>query len=213
MTLLRRLRNLFPISAIITLALLSGFVGFVLLERAEVNADIEELSRTQAWKGLARELSLYVQYNAHDTNAYTLGHLEHRQEYVEHGEQFRWTLSRIERGLARRALDPKTKLALDPIRPARERYERASRRLFRAAVQNRPPTPKSQELEDAAWETTDKLGDQLDEESQTLALAFGTKARATADRARRPQRPDHLDRTGGGPCDRLADHADSVQGG
>jgi PAS domain S-box-containing protein len=157
-------------------------VGFVLLERSDLNGKIAELSRVQALGISARELSLYVQYNAHDTNAYTLGHVEHRQEYVAHAEQFRRELDEVERGLAEGAVDRKTEQALQPIGPTRERYERASLRLFRAADQNRgAPTRKNQQREDAAWEKADTLGDELDQLSQALAGAIAAKARGLQD--------------------------------
>lgn len=155
---LRRSLSVVPISAIATLALLAGLVGFVLIERTNVNADVAKLFRVQALTGKARELSLYVQYNAHDTNAYTLGHLEHRREYAEHAGRFRRTFGEIERNLANIDLGRKTELALAPIGPLRERYDRASNRLFRAADQNRrAPTSDNQAREDAAWKSTDEL--------------------------------------------------------
>jgi len=158
--------------------LLAGLVGFLLIERSDLNRSVAELSRVQALEGKARELSLYVQYNAHDTNAYTLGHVEHRLEYVSHAEQFNRVVRDIEHDLSRSSLDQTIELTLNPIRPTRARYERASERLFRAADRNRrAPAAMNQQRQDAAWEQTHKLGDQLDDHSQVLARALGTKAR------------------------------------
>ncbi|MCW3016396.1 MAG: Two-component hybrid sensor and histidine kinase regulator [Solirubrobacterales bacterium] len=172
------LRTLLPLSLVITLALPAALVGYVVVERRGVGREVEAVRRVQELAVAARVLSLYVQYNAHDTSAYTLGHLGHRQEFVRHAAQFRRVLGQIERGLARDP-DPKAGSALAAIGPSRARYDRGSSRLFVAADRNRrAPTPSNQEREDAAWVSTDKLGDRLDQESQALALSIGTQMRA-----------------------------------
>jgi len=71
-------------NAISTFMLMAALVGFLLVERADLNGNVAELAAMQDLEAKARELSLYVQYNAHDTNAYALGDVGHRQEYASH---------------------------------------------------------------------------------------------------------------------------------
>jgi PAS domain S-box-containing protein len=166
-------------SAISTLALLAALVGFVLFERADINTSVDQTARVESLVVSARELSLFVQYTAHDVNAYMLGHLEHRKEFGEHIEQFKRTLREMKRGATSDVSDREERFALYPIGLTAESYDRTTSRVFQAADLNRrAPTPKNQARLDAEWTTADGLGDQLDRESQLLARALRTKASA-----------------------------------
>ena len=167
-----RLRSRSLLSGLLSLFLVISLVVLVLAERLENNVRVDRLSQIEEAAGQARELSLYVQYNAHDTNAYTLGHLEHRQEFIEHADAFRRILADLQRdvntgNLSEEEHDQELLDLLGRIKQTREEYDRASQRLFAAADANREnPTPENQAKEDSAWEASDKLGDKLDEESQ-----------------------------------------------
>jgi PAS domain-containing protein len=91
-------------------------------------------------------------------------------------------LAETERGLKRSGLHRKTSLALTPIRPTRERYDRAVTSLFAAADQHRRDgTPRTQRRQDTAWAATDRLGDELDQLSRFLARAIASRGRALQD--------------------------------
>jgi len=78
-----RLRTRLLVSSLITVSLVVALLAFILIERINANTRIDQLVKITSGAGLARELSLYVQYNAHNTNAYILGHLEYRPEVAQ----------------------------------------------------------------------------------------------------------------------------------
>jgi hypothetical protein len=110
-----------------------------------------------------RELAVATQYKAHDTNAYALGHLEHREEFAQHAKEFAWSFTAIQTALSAGLLDEDTVERLDTVRRVREAYTAANERLFDAAdAQRTAPSPANQAALDAAWEAQDTLGDELD---------------------------------------------------
>ncbi len=166
--------------SLLILLLVLGLVAFVALERLQSNERDIRLSQLYQSARLARELSLYVQYNAHDTNAYTLGHLEHREEYVEHRDAFNGIVKDLQTHIAEGVLEEENEQPLLDIEQTRKEYDRASERLFGAADANRgDPSAENQEEEDAAWAAADELGDRLDTESQELASTIDADARET----------------------------------
>jgi rsbT co-antagonist protein RsbR len=165
-----QLRTHVLFSGVVILALVIGLVALTVLERQDLNVHTTLLQQVETARGQARELSLYVQYNAHDSNAYTLGHLEHRQEFVEHAASFTAILDELQRAIDADVLDHDEQELLDVIKQTRAEYDQESFQLFAAADANRDtPSPANQAQEDAAWEAADQLGDQLDEQSQMLA--------------------------------------------
>jgi hypothetical protein len=165
-----KLRTRLLVSSLITVSVVVGLLAFILIERINLNARIDKLSQIISGAGMARELSLYVQYNAHDGNAYTLGHLEHRQEFVEHSAAFAATMTQLQGRITSGVLEEDEQTALDQIAQLRVAYIRASEDLFVAADANRAtPSAANQAREDSSWETADQLGDQLDDASQELA--------------------------------------------
>jgi rsbT co-antagonist protein RsbR len=167
---MNQLRTRLAVSTLITALLVAGMIGFALVERLALNESIVTLSRQGSGARLARELSLYVQYNAHDTNAYTLGHTEHRAEFNEHAVAFTSVLAEIQALITAGVLDDDEQESLDMVTALRARYEQAAADLFAAAdTQRAAPSADGQTLLDAAWQTADDLGDQLDEASQALA--------------------------------------------
>ncbi|MBA3470953.1 MAG: STAS domain-containing protein [Herpetosiphonaceae bacterium] len=168
-----QLRTRLLISNLITVLLVAGLLGFAVLERASLNAQITKLARQKEGAGYARELSLYTQYNAHDTNAYTLGHLEHREEYTEHSLKFTAVLADIEALIDSEIIDKTEQERVDAIKGLHARYIQASYDLFAAADANRAaPNPANQARQDATWEIADTLGDEIDDASQNLALSI-----------------------------------------
>ena len=79
-----RLRTRLLGSGLVAVVLVISLVTFVLIERRNYTEQIAQLAQLQRATAVVRELSLYTQYAAYDTNAYALGHLEHRQEYAKH---------------------------------------------------------------------------------------------------------------------------------
>jgi rsbT co-antagonist protein RsbR len=165
-----QLRTRLLISNLITVLLVAGLVVFALLERSSLNAQIDTLTSQEQAAGRARELSLYIQYNAHDTNAYTLGHIEHREEFTEHSAAFATVLADIQGQVNSGILDEDEQASIDAIMGLRSRYDQASADLFAAAdAQRATPSPEGQARLDAAWQATDDLGDEIDSASQELA--------------------------------------------
>ncbi|QIN80281.1 hypothetical protein GBA65_19110 [Rubrobacter marinus] len=87
-------RSLIP--TLLILLLVPGMVVLVVVER--LHSDEREVRplKLRASEGLARESSLCVQYNAQDASAYTLGHLEQREEYAEHEDAFDRTVGSLQ---------------------------------------------------------------------------------------------------------------------
>lgn len=165
-----QLRTRLLISNLVTVLLVGGLVGFALLERSSLEAQIEKLTAQEQAVGRARELSLYVQYNAHDTNAYTLGHLEHSAEYAEHALGFNAALTDIQDWIDSEVLDEDEQEVVEQIKELHARYDQAAYDLFAAADANRvTPNADNQARQDGAWEVSDQLGDELDGASQELA--------------------------------------------
>ena len=165
-----QLRTRLLAGSLTTIALVMGLMTFIFLERRDLNTHTTRLVRLENAARRARELSLYVQYNAHDTNAYALGHLEHSQEFAEHGAAFHVIFAALHESLATGILDEHVQSDLDRIAAVRTEYERAVQRLFAAADADRAaPSAEHQAAVDAAWEEADQLSDQLDELSQELA--------------------------------------------
>lgn len=153
----------------------------VVLERSVRDRETRNFATLKDAARFARELSLYVQYNAHDTNAYTLGHLEHGEEFIDHQQAFVERVAMLESMQQTEALPPLATEQLQAIRDLRVRYVAASEQLFAAADANRlNPSAATQQAEDAAWEESDVLGDELDAASQALATTFDTAAAAVA---------------------------------
>ena len=124
-----------------TVIILLGLLGLVLLSQARTNDEIAALDAALVASREARELSLYVQYNAHDTDAYTLGHLEHRQEFDEHRAAFTALIDRLRARLGG-GFAPAMVAQLDTISQTRASYDTAASALFAAAHQNRTqPSP------------------------------------------------------------------------
>ncbi|MBA3533478.1 MAG: HAMP domain-containing histidine kinase [Ardenticatenales bacterium] len=163
MTTLRR--QLLFSSTLTTLLVL--FLAFlVVAERQTLNSLVGRLAATTTLAEQSRELSLYVQYNAHDVSAYTLGHQEHLGEFEIHANAFYDILDSLDRGVTDGLLHLEEAHLLAEIRQLRSEYDEASQLLFAAAEVNRlTPSPQNQALEDDAWAETDQLGDQLDEAS------------------------------------------------
>lgn len=165
-----RLRSRLLISALVSVVVIGALVALVVGERLDLNQQQEQLLDLKDAVRQARELSLYVQYNAHDTNAYTLGHLEHREEFVEHAAAFRALVEELQQRGVDRQFHADSEELLQEVIALREQYDQASLALFDAADTNRiSPSPANQAAEDAAWERADVLGDELDTASQTFA--------------------------------------------
>jgi anti-anti-sigma regulatory factor/HAMP domain-containing protein len=169
-----RLRTQLLVAGLVKILLVGGLVAIVAVERQHQSADARTLYQLADATRQARELSLYVQYNAHDTNAYTLGHLEHRQEFTEHSAEFDTLLAMLQGHVDAELLDADEREQLDEIQQTRAAYLTASERLFVAAdAQRVNPSPANLSAQDAAWEASDQLGDQLDDQSQVLAQRIG----------------------------------------
>jgi rsbT co-antagonist protein RsbR len=167
---LSQLRTRLLISTLLTVGIVIGLLSFIVIERLGLNEEVMELSQVASAAGQARELSLYVQYNAHDTNAYTLGHTEHLQEFVEHEASFNAIVGHIQQHIDAGILEDDEQVVLDQIKQVRLSYDQASQELFTAADLNRAaPSAANQAQENMAWEAADQLVDQLDDVSQTLA--------------------------------------------
>lgn len=167
-----QLRTRLLASTLTTVALIGALLVLVVMERTDLNRRQQVLLDLKNDVRLARELSLYVQYGAHDTNAYTLGHLEHRDEFTEHAAEFRAVTASLQThdGDDAGGHDPGAML-VDQIATLRGAYDAASLALFEAADAMRAASsPANQAAQDVAWERADQLGDELDETSQELAL-------------------------------------------
>jgi anti-anti-sigma regulatory factor/HAMP domain-containing protein len=168
-----RLRTRFVLSGVIAVVLVIGLVTLFVVERRNYTDSLVlvDAAHNAALEG--RELAVATQYNAHDTNAYALGHLEHREEFAEHAERFARSFTALQDALDAGLLDEDTVERLDTIRQVREAYTAAADRLFRAAdTQRASPSPANQATLDAAWEVQDGLGDQLDATITDLADDF-----------------------------------------
>jgi rsbT co-antagonist protein RsbR len=177
-----QLRTRLFVSGLAIMLIVIGLIGFVIWERQHASAATQRLANLHIAEKHARELSLYVQYNAHDTNAYTLGHLEHREEFAEHAAAFSALVEVFEQQVPTGLLDTHSQAYLAQIQRTRNEYNAAAQALFAAADANRTaPSAMNQEQQEAAWERTDVLGDQLDEESQQLASHLNHHAQLIQD--------------------------------
>jgi anti-anti-sigma regulatory factor/HAMP domain-containing protein len=168
-----RLRTRLLLSSVVTVAIVLGLLAFILLIQLRFNQRVQMLNQLRTAAASARELSLYTQYNAHDTNAYALGHLEHRSEFEEHAAAFISNLEQLERSVAAGVLGQDARSQIEQIRSTRLKYDQASQALFAAAdTQRSAPSAANQAAADSTWETADQLGDQLDEESQALSRSI-----------------------------------------
>ncbi|HEY0603103.1 MAG TPA: HAMP domain-containing protein [Herpetosiphonaceae bacterium] len=153
-----------------TVAIVVGLLAFILFIQLRFNNRVQTLNELRDAMSSARELSLYTQYNAHDTNAYALGHLEHLAEFEEHSAAFAADLALLDQSVQTGILDEDEQAQLEQIRATRLEYDRAAQALFATADANRSaPSAANQAAADAAWEQSDRLGDQVDQESQELA--------------------------------------------
>jgi anti-anti-sigma regulatory factor/HAMP domain-containing protein len=170
-----RLRTRFVISGLVITLLVIGAVGLFFAERRSYNQQVNSLREIQAAVVLARELSLYTQYNAHDTAAYTLGNPEHRQEFAAHAQAFSATLSRLQQLIDSGMLDDDEQEQTSAIGSLREQYDSAAEALFAAADANRAsPSAEGQAGLEQAWQEQDRLGDAIDAASQELATRIGS---------------------------------------
>lgn len=168
-----QLRTRVLVSGISILVVVTALVMLTVIERRNLSASINRLVHIETARGTARELSLYVQYNAHDTNAYALGHLEHRQEFDEHAATFRARVAALQQAIADGMLDDDESELVETITQVREQYDEIALHLFAAADTNRnTPSATNQALEDTAWQEADEMGDQLDTLSQDLAAGI-----------------------------------------
>ncbi|HEY0603104.1 MAG TPA: HAMP domain-containing protein [Herpetosiphonaceae bacterium] len=118
----------------------------------------------------ARELSLYTQYNAHDTSAYALGRQEHRAEFDEHAAAFADNLAQMEQSVTIGILEEDEQEQVERIRATRAQFDQSAEALFAVVDANRAtPSAANQAAFDAAWQEFDRLADQLDDDSQELA--------------------------------------------
>lgn len=169
-----QLRTRLLLSSVVTVAIVFGLLAFTLFIQIRFNERVQTLNALRDAMSSARELSLYTQYNAHDTNAYALGHLEHRAEFEEHSAAFAAQLSLLEQHIQAGILDEDDQAQVERIRATRVEYNRASQALFAASDANRSaPSAANQAAANASWEQADQLGDQLDTESQELARIIG----------------------------------------
>jgi HAMP domain-containing protein/anti-anti-sigma regulatory factor len=165
-----QLRTRLFLSSLVTVAIVVGLLAFILYIQLRFNQRVQTLNELRNAMSSARELSLYTQYNAHDTNAYALGHLEHLAEFKEHSAAFAAALTGLEQSLQAGILDEDEQEQIEQLRATRLEYDRASQALFATADAHRgAPSEANQAAADIAWEQADRLGDQLDQESQELA--------------------------------------------
>lgn len=158
------------ISGLVTILVVLSLISFIVVERRDLNAQTAKLIDLQKAVSQVRELSLYVQYSAHDTNAYALGHLEHREEFVKHTQVLARIALDLQQIVDQGLLDQDAQVQFDRIKRTRKQYERSAQQLFIAIEANRDtPSTKNRAQEDEAWETSSQLSDQLDRDSQELA--------------------------------------------
>ncbi|HEY0738279.1 MAG TPA: HAMP domain-containing protein, partial [Herpetosiphonaceae bacterium] len=152
-----------------TVSIVVGLLAFILFIQLRFHQRVQTLNNLRNAMSNARELSLYTQYNAHDTNAYALGHLEHLAEFEEHTAAFATALAGLEQDIQVGILDEDEQAQVEKIRATRLEYNRAAQALFAAADANRgAPSAANQAAADTTWEQADRLGDQVDQESQEL---------------------------------------------
>lgn len=164
-----QLRTRLLLSSVVTVAIVVGLLASILVLQLRFNNRVQTLNALRDAMANARELSLYTQYTAHDTNAYALGHLEHLAEFDEHVAAFATVLTGLEQSVQAGILDEDEQTQIDQLRATYLAYDRAAQALFAAADTNRAaPSVANQAAVDTAWEQTDQLGDQMDQESQEL---------------------------------------------
>ncbi|MBV9787764.1 MAG: HAMP domain-containing protein [Chloroflexi bacterium] len=156
-------------STIITVGIVLVTLAFIFFFQLRFVEHVTNIGYVRGAAITARELSLYTQYNAHNTNAYALGHREHRAEFDVHAAAFMANLAQIERDIASGVLDEDEQEQIDLLRATRVEFDRSAQALFVAVDTNlATPSAANQAAVEAAWQETDRLADQLDGESQEL---------------------------------------------
>jgi methyl-accepting chemotaxis protein len=159
-------------------AVMTVFIAALLLLLLYFDSKSNEYERISNTVYFVQSVGYTAQYMAHDTNAYALGHLEHKEEFTNiHLPRLLDSLDALnsdterEEGISLNAEEVETVNDLE--RQAGE-LEGAVRILFDATDRRSAVADDSeqarvlQEAVDAAWENQDELGNSIDEDVTTL---------------------------------------------
>ncbi|HEY0737216.1 MAG TPA: HAMP domain-containing protein [Herpetosiphonaceae bacterium] len=165
-----QLRTRLLLSSVVTVVIVLAALVLIFFFQLRFAERAQTIGNVRGAAITARELSLYTQYNAHDTGAYALGRQEHRAEFDEHAAAFAANLAQIEQSVTGGFLEEDEQEQIDRIRATRAQFDRTAEALFAAVDANRAtPSAANQAAFDAAWQEFDALADQLDHDSQELA--------------------------------------------
>lgn len=165
-----QLRTRLLLSSVVTVAIVLAALALIFFFQLRFVERAQTIGNVRGAAIAARELSLYTQYNVHDTNAYALGHQEHRAKFGERAAAFATAVTSLEQSIQAGVLDEDEQEQVDQIRATRSRFDRSAEMLFAAVDANRAsPSAANQAAFDAAWQESEQLADQLDDESQELA--------------------------------------------
>ncbi|HBW48696.1 MAG TPA: hypothetical protein DEF47_02185 [Herpetosiphon sp.] len=162
-------RTMITIAAII-LSLMTGLNIIGVVERSMLNNDIEYVIDLEDAERLAREISLYTQYQAHALDAYALGEIEEREHYTRYRQAFDDKRLELEQFFKNMQPNPETKTAFENVQKLSADYEDAGVAYLAQIdlrIQESAPTRSTAEL--AAWKILDEQADQLDEATQVLS--------------------------------------------
>lgn len=173
-----RLRSRLLAGNIVTITLVIVLLVLFLIERLDYQSYTSRQIELDRAARVARELSLYVQYNIHDTNAYLLGHLEYKQSYKDHAVAFDKLIAELQNDIDTGVLENSERAVLDQIRRLRADFDKASLQMFNIAdVRRVASSPQSQIIEEEAWRRSEQLGNEVDKASRALAVVITDQVR------------------------------------
>ncbi len=165
-----------------SLALVVGLVAFLIVEQLAFGQELARLKALEDVARLARELSVYIHRDSQAINAYRLGRLDRREQFLANARDFSATIARLEGAVTQGRLDQQAAATLDRFKIIKLEYNLAAQELFAVTdEQRRSPGSVAPEQAIRIERIADTLTGQLDHESLALVALIDRDSQAIRD--------------------------------
>ncbi|HEU4329229.1 MAG TPA: STAS domain-containing protein [Roseiflexaceae bacterium] len=176
------IRSRLLLGSAITLALVVGLVAFMIVEQLAFSQELARLKALEDVARQARELSVYIHRDSQAINAYRLGRLDRREQFLANARDFSATIARLEEAVARGQLGQGATATLDRFKIIKLEYNLAAQELFAVTdEQRRSPGSVAMDQSIRVDAIADSLIGQLDRESFALVALIDRDSQAIRD--------------------------------
>ncbi|GAB4109174.1 MAG: hypothetical protein OHK0022_61650 [Roseiflexaceae bacterium] len=176
------IRSRLLLGSALTLALVVGLVAFMIVDQLTFSQELARLKALENVARQARELSVYIHRDSQAINAYRLGRLDRREQFLANARAFSATIATLEDAVAQGALGQQVATSLDRFKIIKLEYNLAAQELFAVTdEQRRNPGSVAMDQTIRVDRIADTLIDQLDRESFVLVGLIDQQAQQIRD--------------------------------